>query len=475
MTQPLDHAHAIGELQGSGFLPRVGAALLAGDGYYHAILQALPVAIYTTNEEGRISFYNEAAAELWGCRPEIGKSEWCGSWKLYWSNGKPLPHDECPMATAIKENRAIRNLDAVAERPDGTRVHFMPFPTPIRDASGAVIGAVNMLVDISDRKRAEFDAQRLVSIVETSDDAILSKDLNGVITSWNKGAEHLFGYTAEEAVGHPVTLLFPEERYNEEPSILERLKRGERIEHYETVRMRKDGSLVDVSLSVSPIKDGGRVIGASKIARDITERRRAQEQQNLLVGEIKHRIKNTLATVQAIASRSMSTASHAEREAFNARLRALANAHDLLTNENWDRALLHDVVDRALKPFQDNQRERVLISGPGEVCISANAAQLLTMALHELATNAVKYGALCNEAGKVRIEWEELTQPRPMARLCWQESGGPAVSEPAHKGFGSLLLERVFTGELGVAHCEFPPEGVTCTLDIVLGQFATRE
>ena len=331
-----------------------------------------------------------------------------------------------------------------------------------------------MLVDISDRKRAELDAQRLVSIVETSDDAILSKDLNGVIASWNKGAERLFGYTAEEAVGHPVTLLFPEDRYDEEPGILERLKRGERIEHYETVRRRKDGSLIDVSLSVSPIKDGGKVIGASKIARDISERRRAQEQQNLLVGEIKHRIKNTLATVQAIASRSMSTASLAEREAFNARLRALANAHDLLTNENWDRALLNDVVDRALAPFQDNQRDRVTICGPGEIWINANAAQLLTMALHELATNAIKYGALSNEAGKVRVEWEQLTQPRPVARLRWQESGGPPVSPSAHKGFGSLLLERVFTGESGSAQCEFPPEGVICTLEIVLGQFSTE-
>ena len=475
MSQPLDYARYLGELQGLGFLPRAGSAQLGGDEYCRAILQALPVAIYTTDAAGRISFYNEAAAELWGCRPEIGKSEWCGSWKLYWSNGKPLPHDACPMATAIKENRAIRNLDAVAERPDGTRVHFMPFPTPIHDASGAVIGAVNMLVDISARKRAELDAQRLVSIVETSDDAILSKDLNGVITSWNKGAERLFGYTAEEAVGHSVTLLFPEERHDEEPAILERLKRGERIEHYETVRRRKDGSLIDVSLSVSPIKDGGRVVGASKIARDITERRRAQEQQNLLVGEIKHRIKNTLATVQAIASRSMSTASLAEREAFNARLRALAAAHDLLTHENWDRALLHDVVGRALKPFQDNQRERLFINGPGEVWISANAAQLLTMALHELATNAVKYGALCNESGKVRVEWEQVTEPRLAARLCWQETGGPAVRPFVHKGFGSLLLERVFTGDLGTARFEFPPEGVTCTLEIVLGQFSSTQ
>ena len=119
------------------------------------LIQALPAAIYTTDAAGRITFFNEAAAELWGCRPEIGKSEFCGSWKLYWPDGRPLPHGECPMALALKEQRAIRGMEAVAERPDGTLVHFVPYPTPLFDDSGTLIGAVNMLVDISDRKRAD--------------------------------------------------------------------------------------------------------------------------------------------------------------------------------------------------------------------------------------------------------------------------------------------------------------------------------
>ena len=149
--------------------------------------------------------------------------------------------------------------------------NFIPYPTPLFDASGNLIGAVNMLVDITERKRAEEVAQRLASIVESSDDAILSKDLNGIITSWNQGAERLFGYSADEMIGKSVTLLIPAERQDEEPKILGRIRRGERIEHYETVRLRKDGSLIDISLSVSPIKGaGGKVIGASKIARDIT-------------------------------------------------------------------------------------------------------------------------------------------------------------------------------------------------------------
>src|SRR5205814_5933147 len=132
-----------------------------------------------------------------------------------------------------------------------------------------------------------------------------SKDLNGIITSWNRGAEQLFGYTAEETVGKPVTMLIPTERRDEEPTILRRIRGGERIDHYETIRRRKDGSLVEISLTVSPIKNAeGNIIGASKIARDITERRRAQEQQALLLGEMKHRVRNTLATVQAIATQT---------------------------------------------------------------------------------------------------------------------------------------------------------------------------
>ena len=141
-----------------------------------------------------------------------------------------------------------------------------------------------MLIDISDRKRADAHGQRLASIVESSEDAIVSKDLNGIITSWNGGAERLFGYRAEEVIGRPITILIPEDRIDEEPEIIGRVRRGERVDHYDTVRRRKDGSLVDISLTVSPLKDAnGRIVGASKIARDITERKRAQEQQKLLV------------------------------------------------------------------------------------------------------------------------------------------------------------------------------------------------
>jgi PAS domain S-box-containing protein len=433
----------------------------------HRVVELLPAAIYITDAEGRITYYNDAAALLWGHRPPLGEGQWCGSWRLYGLDGTPMPHDECPMALAIKENRATRGAEALAERPDGSRIRFMAFPTPLRDETGALVGAVNMLVDVTDRRETE---QRLAAIIETSDDAIISKTLDGVITTWNSGAERIFGYTAQETIGHSVTMLIPPDRIDEEPGILARIRRGERIEHYDTVRRRKDGSLVDISLSISPIKDlNGNIIGASKIARDITDRKRAEHQQHLLVGEIKHRIKNILATVQAIARQTLKGAPAEEREAFLARLMALATAQDVLTLERWNRAVVSEVARRALRPFEARHSARFLTNGPEDVWVGAQHASLLTMALHELATNAVKYGALSNEYGVVKLTWEVVGDEDAQAvRMIWRELGGPLVMPPERKGFGSFLIERALQGGGGKAHLDYKPNGLVCTLEVTI-------
>ncbi len=339
MSKVLSSMGRLESLSPFGLSSKPAGGPLRSDDHFRKILDDLPAAIYVTDAKGRITYFNEAAATLWGYRPQLGKSEWCGSWKLYWPDGTPLPPGECPMALALKEKRAVRGMEAVAERPDGTRVPFISYPTPLYSRTGKLLGAVNMLVDITDRKLAETFAQRIASIVESSDDAIISKDLSGTILSWNDGAGRLFGYTAEEMIGKPVTILIPPQRLEEEPGIISRIARGEQVHHYETIRRRKDGSLVNISLTVSPVKDAnGKIIGASKIARDITNRKRAEEQKNLLLLEMKHRIKNTLATVQALATQTMRSASAEERATFLARLQSLANAHDLLVLEQWNRA-----------------------------------------------------------------------------------------------------------------------------------------
>ncbi|MEP6958116.1 MAG: PAS domain S-box protein [Nitrospirota bacterium] len=186
--------------------------------------------------------------------------------------------DECPMAVTLREGRAIRGEEIVIERPDGTRRQVLPHPEPIRNTEGVVVGAINMLIDVSDLQQAERAMAHLAAIVMSSEDAIISKNLQGVVTSWNGAAERLFGYTAEEMIGQPVSRLIPPERHNEEPGILDRIKRGESIQHYETIRRRKDGTDLHISLTVSPLIDRhGKIIGASKISRNITERKRIEE------------------------------------------------------------------------------------------------------------------------------------------------------------------------------------------------------
>jgi PAS domain S-box-containing protein len=239
----------------------------------------MPTAVYSCNAEGQITFFNRRAVELWGREPRLNDNEdkYCGSFRVLAADGSQIPHSQGPMAIAVKTGKPARNEEAMIERPDGSRIILRVNIDPLYDINGRLSGAISVFEDVTDLKQAEQDSRRLAAIVESSDDAIVSKDLNGVLASWNQAAERLFGYKADEVIGKPVTLLIPPERHDEEPGILERIRRGEGIEHYETVRRRKDGSLLDISLTVSPIRDAkGKIIGASKIARDITRRKRVE-------------------------------------------------------------------------------------------------------------------------------------------------------------------------------------------------------
>jgi PAS domain S-box-containing protein len=454
----------------------VGKPQVGGHGNAREVLDALAVAVYVTDALGNITYYNDAAADLWGHRPELGQAHWCGSWKLYWPDGSPLPHDQCPMAVALREGRPVRGMEAVAERPDGTLVPFMSYPTPLFDPSGRLVGAVNMLVDISDRRDADRAAQRLSAIVESAEDAILAKDLNGVITSWNSGAERLFGYTADEVIGKPVTILIPGERLDEEPQILARIRRGERVEHFDTVRRRKDGSLVEIGLSISPIRNAaGQVVGASKVARDITERRQAQKQQQLLLREMDHRIKNLFALASgmvALSARSAETPAKLAA-AVQARLSALARAHALTlpAEAGSDRTTepsttLHALVRAITAPYADcsDGGRRIAVTGP-DVPITGRVMASFALLLHEFATNAAKYGALSTPSGCVDVECFEQSEE---FTLVWTERGGPAILEqPTSEGFGSLLARATvksnFGGELSR---DWRPEGLVIRLAV---------
>ena len=266
--------------------------------------------------------------------------------------------------------------------------------------------------------------QRIASIVESSDDAIISKDLDGVITSWNNGAERIFGYTADEVVGKPVTILIPPDRLDEEPTILERIRRGQRVEHYETVRKRKNGSPVDISLTISPVKNvEGKIIGASKIARDITERKRNEAQFTILAREAEHRASNVLATVQATVHLTQADTPEGLKQAIEGRIQALANVHRLFVESRWQGAELHGLVKEELAAYSQGRELGVQIDGPN-VLLEPDTAQVIAVALHELATNAAKYGALSVPDGHVRVEWSH--EPNGTARFALDRDGRTA-------------------------------------------------
>jgi PAS domain S-box-containing protein len=451
-----------------GLVP-ASAADFEPDHIDRALLDALPAAVYMTDARGRIIYYNEAAAELWGCRPELGKSEWCGSWKLLTSEGHPLAHDECPMAIAIKEGRSIKGAEAVAERPDGTRIPFLSFPTPMRDRSGKLVGAMNVLIDISQYKRAEEMTYRLAAIVESSDDAIVSKNLDGIVTSWNQGAERLFGYSSDEMIGKPISTVIPKERMEEEYSILARVRRGERVDHFDTIRHHKNGSRIAISLTVSPIRNAaGTIIGASKIARNISDRKENEQRIRMLMLEVNHRVKNQFAVILSmVRETNKHTSNSAEFEAqLRERIMALSRSQDLLVRGEWRGATLHDLIADQAIPFGSDGRIRVI----GEpLVLSAPAVQALGMALHELATNSAKHGSLSGPRGQITIEWNISAEKTPMFQLTWREMDGPAVGEITRGGFGKVVLERVVPASLnGVGRLSYPPTGASWTLEAPL-------
>jgi PAS domain S-box-containing protein len=325
--------------------------------------------------------------------------------------------------------------------------------------------------DVTERKHLESalreseQRQRwLAAIVEFSDDAIVSKNLDGIITSWNRGAERIFGYTAEEAIGQSVMIVIPQDRRDEERTILARIKRGERIDHFETVRRRKHGSLIAISLSVSPVKDiNGTIVGASKIARDITEQKRAQEQIAALAREAEHRSKNLLASAQAAVMLSRADTVDGLKQTIQGRIQALANVHSLFAGTRWVGAALSTIAAQELAPYSETGDKRVRIDGP-EVLLEPNAAQSIAVALHELATNAAKYGALSTDDGRVALVWTHNADRQ--LNLRWTETGGPVVRTPTRQGFGGKIIKQMMVQVDGKARFDWRPDGLVCDITL---------
>ena len=331
-----------------------------------------------------------------------------------------------PDDLAATNTQVRRLLDGVIEnyalekryvRKDGSDVWSSTTVTLLRKENGEAAQFIGIVQDITDRKQADELRARLAAVIEHSDDAIVTKTLTGIISTWNPGAERVFGYTASETVGQPVTMLIPENHLNEEPSILERLRRGERIDHYETVRKRKDGSLIDVSLTVSPIKDAaGRIVGASKIARDISRQKRAEaalretdQRKDEFLATLAHELRNPLAPIRQAALISKSASATAEQKRWS---------HDVIARQVHHMSLLLDdlldisritrgnldlrtemtelavVVEAAVetsRPLIDAKHHDFAVDLPPEPVWFAADPLRLAQVLSNLLTNAAKY------------------------------------------------------------------------------------
>ncbi|TMV06260.1 PAS domain S-box protein [Brucella haematophila] len=285
----------------------------------------------------------------------------------------------------------------------------------------------------------------LAAIIDGSDDAIISKDLNGNVKTWNRGAQRLFGYEPDEIIGKPITILIPKDRLQEEPAILAQIRAGNRVDHFETVRKKKDGTLFDISLTISPIRDAsGQIVGASKIARDITERRRAQEEQHLLMGEMNHRIKNLFALATAIVSLSGRGAKTVDelRQRLQARLSSLARAHALTMPNSGDAGAtetsLHALLNTILEPYD---QQNITVTGADPI-VSGKQLTSLSLLLHEFATNAAKHGALSTPSGSLCVT---VLETADTYTLLWSETVRTEQKETDSEGFGTRLESALIT------------------------------
>lgn len=674
-----------------------------------------PAPVWMTDTSGNIEFVNRAMQDFAG----LPADELMGDAWLTRLHPEDLPQVVRRRAEAWANGHAPYVFEARFKRADGERRLLEVNSRPRRTQAGEFAGYVGIAIDITERSHAEAARRQLIAIVESSSDAIISTDLSGVITTWNKGAERLYGYTAEEALGMSVDILIPS-ALPEELDIIRRVRNGERLEHYETVRRRKDGSLVDISLTVSAVcNESGAIVGVSKIARDISERKRVddalseserryrelvngltdsivwegdpetlrftfvsgaaerllgypaerwieeptfwfdhihpddrewaveycvqetkagrdheieyrmiaadgrtvwirdkaylstdalgrrtsrgimmdittarrhedalrareaeleliarmtplalvrcdrnlvyrfinrahaeqwglqpeemvgrritdvmgekafaafgpyvervlagetveyeaevaypatgprwrhviltpdrdidgkvvgffasavditqrkrdEEHKKLLIDELNHRVRNTLAVVQSIAQQTLKgeAATDAARRAFEGRLLALAKAHGLLTRTSWESAALADIIEDAAHTNVPARR-RVRVSGP-DITLGPKPALAIAMALHELFTNAIKYGSLSSEEGWIEIAWSSMHADRPGFELSWSEHGGPPVAPPTRRGYGSLMIEQVLARDLqGEVTLEYNADGLRCRI-----------
>jgi PAS domain S-box-containing protein len=444
------------------------------------LLGALPAAIYVTDAEGHITYCNQSAVDLWGVRPTLGKDKWNDLSRFYHADGSAMALPDCPTEIALKKGHIVRGREAIIERKDGTRIPIAPYPTPLRDETGAIVGVVNMTLDISERKKAELAlAERNIQLALAGKAALVGSyayDTDTEIMQISAGYAAIHGFpegTVEKARSECLASVHSEDigRVGQIRRDAFHERRREYTVEYRIIRASGEVRWVETRCFISYDGEGRphRVVGVSI---DITERKQVEEQQRKLVAELDHRVKNVLATVQAVAAHTMDASSSMEHfvAALDGRIRSMGSTHELLSHRRWLGIPLAELVQRELAPYTTGSNAEV--GGP-DVMLSAEAGQTMGMVLHELVTNAAKYGALSAPSGRVSISWRLTPNGSTSDRLVftWRETGGPLVASPSKCSYGMHVVRELVPYELGgTVDYVLSPEGARCRMDIPLAR-----
>ena len=437
------------------------------------LLGALPAAIYVTDAAGHIAYCNQNAINLWGAEPKLGNDKWCDFLRFYFADGTPMALDECPTEIALKQGQIVRGREAIIERRDGTRIPIVPYPTPLRDGNGAIVGVVNMTVDISELKKAQQAlAERNVQLALAGKAGLVgtyAHDFNRDMMQVSEGYTAIHGLpegTTESSRSEWKHRVLPED-LTRKPAVESKAFRERRGDYSVEYRIDRDGEVrwIESRGFISYDGDGNpqRIVGVNI---DITERKRAEEHQRVLIAELDHRVKNVLATVSAVAAQTLETSSSMSHfvAALDGRIRSMASAHELLSTRQWRGMSMAELVRREFAAYAGSNNTK--IDGP-EVMLSAEAGQAMAMVIHELVTNAAKYGALSTQSGRVLVRWYRKLNGSAQLVLVWQETGGPRVEAPKKSGYGTGVVRDLIPYEFGGSvDLSFASEGVRCRLEI---------
>lgn len=444
-----------------------------------AVLDALPIALYACDLDGQILRVNRRATDLWGRAPRLSDPDcrFCGAHRVESLDGQVVPPDQTPMARALRSGESLEGLEAIVQNPDGKRWVARFNVAPLRDTDGEVVGAINCFQDVSrehemrltmERQQRTFDLAMIASQMGT-----WRYTLADNICVYDDNAQRLYGLTEARFLHDEAGVkakFHPDDMDHMWARVAQALDpEGDGRYEVEYRVKQRDGSWRWLSAWGLVEFDGEgahrKPVAIAGASRDLTELKRAEETQQLLIAELNHRVKNTLATVQAIATQTLR---HSDDPAeftanFSSRIQALAQAHSMLSDATWNGADLAELIREQLR-LGSLDETRVATSGPA-VRLPPQLALHVALILHELGTNARKYGALSAARGRITLQWRLSDKS---LSLQWREHGGPLVSAPRKSGFGTTLIEQSVKAEGGTAEVSYPPEGIVWNLTLAL-------